>query len=295
MPAWNELWTTGIILATIDGVFQSRESWTEWWSRLLSLGWSEVWATEWHVSLSLGWSEVWATEWHVSIRSGNERPDESPHDSRRRRQRRGWRRATPDAPRRRGWRRANAASCSLITIVRLVSNALVIVSIAAIWIAAFSLHGGLPAKIPLHFDFSGTPDRWGAPNFWNWFLLPIIGTVTSLLLIGIGSLTNTLLNRFPSIVNVPRKEKLLLLDPLARARALRPLSTMLRGISILILWLFLYLIIGTSTVALGAWLTLPVWPLFVQIPLMLLLVAWNHWQIARAIDTEFLVARLDNR
>ncbi len=179
--------------------------------------------------------------------------------------------------------------------MRLVSHALLIASIAAVWIVSLSLHAALPSKIPLHFDLSGTPDRWGAPTFANWFLLPILATVIPCFLIGIGSLTNTLLDRCPSIVNVPRKEKLLLLDRLARARALRPLAALMHGISILLLWLFLYLIIGTSRVALGAWSALPVWPLFVQIPLMLALVAWSHWQMTRRIDFEFLIARLDNR
>ncbi len=177
--------------------------------------------------------------------------------------------------------------------MRLVTQALLALSLVAIWIAALSLHGGLPSKIPLHYDFSGTPDRWGATSFWTWFLLPILGTAISGFLLAIGSLTNVLLNRCPSIVNVPRKEKLLLLDPLARARALRPLGALMNGISILILWLFLYLIIGTSRVALGEWSTLPVWPLFVQLPLMLALVAWNHWQIARGVDAEYLALRLD--
>lgn len=180
-------------------------------------------------------------------------------------------------------------------MIRLATHALLIASLAAVWIGSLSLHAGLPSKIPLHFDFTGTPDRWGATSFWNWFLLPILGTAISGFLLGMGSLTNVLLNRCPSIVNVPRKEKLLLLDPLARARALRPLGALMNGIAILILWLFLYLIIGTSRVALGEWSTLPVWPLFVQLPLMLALVAWNHWQIARGIDAEYLALSLDKR
>ncbi len=179
--------------------------------------------------------------------------------------------------------------------MRTLLVALLLASIAAIWIAAFSLHSTLPEKIPLHFDFSGTPDRWGPSSFGNWFLIPIIATAIPALLVGIVPLTNVLLNRCPSIVNVPRKEKLLMLGLDARARALVPLSTMMLSLSILILWMMLYIIIGTSRVALGTWATLPIWPVFVQIPALLGLVLWNHWKLARAIDGEFLLIQLDRR
>lgn len=177
--------------------------------------------------------------------------------------------------------------------MRIITIALLLVSIAAIWIAAFSFFGRLPERIPLHFDFSGTPDRWGPPSFGNWFLLPILATAIPGVLIGIGSLTHWLLNHYPSIVNIPRKEKLLLLDPPARQRAIRSLTMMMYSIALILSWLFLYLIVGTAQVALGAWSSLPVWPVFVQVPAILGVVLWNHWSMVRAIDAEFSVAQLD--
>lgn len=178
--------------------------------------------------------------------------------------------------------------------MRSATLALLGLSIAAMWIAAIVLHPTLPASIPLHFNFSGTPDRWGPPSFGNWYLLPILGSALPIFLVGIGSLTEWLLNHCPSIVNLPRKEKLLLLSPAARERSLRPLTTMMYGVSIIIVGLFVYILVGTAKTALEAWTTLPIWPLFVAIPAILGLVLFMNLRLARAIDTEFAISRLDN-
>ena len=159
----------------------------------------------------------------------------------------------------------------------------------AMWVIAIVLHPTLPQSIPLHFDIGGMPDRFGPPTFSNWFLLPVIGTATALLMVGLTPGTRWLLRTVPGIVNVPRKDELLALPLDAQRRALAPLSAMLDWISILIVVGFAAILVGTERVANGAWKTLPSWPLLGFIPLLLGVVLVGHLAIRSRIRTETLI------
>ena len=72
----------------------------------------------------------------------------------------------------------------------------------------------LPARIPMHFGLSGTPDRWAETSLFSWFLLPLIAVALNLMLYGIAALTL----RDARLINLPGKERLLAL-PVERQRA----------------------------------------------------------------------------
>lgn len=62
-----------------------------------------------------------------------------------------------------------------------------LIAVAWMWVAAFRAYKGLPATIPIHFNFWGSPDSWG-PR-WMIFLLPVIAIFLLFLwsAIGIGT------------------------------------------------------------------------------------------------------------
>lgn len=58
-------------------------------------------------------------------------------------------------------------------MIVLIDGAAIVFLILSWWIA-FSSYPRLPERIPVHFDLTGKPDRWGGR--WMIFLLPLIGT-----------------------------------------------------------------------------------------------------------------------
>ncbi|HEY8469249.1 MAG TPA: DUF1648 domain-containing protein [Longimicrobiales bacterium] len=65
----------------------------------------------------------------------------------------------------------------------------------------------LPPRIPAHFDFSGTPDRWVETTWLSWFMLPLIAIGLNALLYGAAALST----RDPRRINMPGKDRLLAL------------------------------------------------------------------------------------
>jgi len=131
-------------------------------------------------------------------------------------------------------------------------------ALVLLWSLALWLWPDLPERIPLHFDGSGAPDRYGAKTPWNWFLLPGIAT----LLVGLFSFVlppwiESLAARNSVWLNVPRRADFVRLDPAARVRAVRPVHAMLLSISAELALLFAALLWGTARVASGAWERLP--------------------------------------
>lgn len=177
-------------------------------------------------------------------------------------------------------------------MMRIFSLAVLVLTIVAMWTVAVVLHPMLPARIPLHFDFDGTPDRFGRPDFFGWFLLPTLGTIIPLILLGVCALTDWLLRTVPSIVNVPRKAQLLALPLDARRRALQPLNWMMAWLSIVIGWGFIAIQYGTERVANGAWPTLPLWIALVLFALILTVVVGFHFALSQRINTESLAGRI---
>lgn len=65
----------------------------------------------------------------------------------------------------------------------------------------------LPERIPVHFDLSGTPDRWAETSWSSWFGLPLLAVGLNALLYGLAVVST----RDPRRVNLPGKERLLAL------------------------------------------------------------------------------------
>ncbi len=95
------------------------------------------------------------------------------------------------------------------------------IPLLAIWFSlAWTSYADLPTQLPVHFNAAGVPDSYAAKSLLSWFMLPIVGLCTVLMLLG----TNWLTERYPGLLNVPSKELYLALPPVERA----PLTEMIR-------------------------------------------------------------------
>lgn len=140
---------------------------------------------------------------------------------------------------------------------------------------ALVMWDGLPDRIPLHFDFRGMPDRWGAPSAANWLGMPILGSVMSLMMGGAALSVGWLARHVPEIVNVPDKPLWLSLAPEARIRSLAPVRALLAWVGVGLNFLFGAMLGCTAAVARGSMSTMPWWPIvgFVAVTLALVVLA----------------------
>lgn len=125
-----------------------------------------------------------------------------------------------------------------------------LLGLAAVWSLAAWWWPTLPSLIPLHFDGSGMPTRWGPSSVANWFLIPFIATWTLGLLAVITFALPALARRYPEFVNLPGRLKAIwrTLPAERRVRTLAPVQ-----------WLLAIIGIGTSVLFIGIlWQTLSI-------------------------------------
>jgi hypothetical protein len=98
---------------------------------------------------------------------------------------------------------------------------LVVAGQALIWWRALAWYPHLPDRIPMHFNGSGTPDRW-ADRGWEWFLLPGMSALLVALFAAIALFLDWMAMRTPALINVPNKELFVRLSPTGRMRVVAP-------------------------------------------------------------------------
>ncbi len=86
---------------------------------------------------------------------------------------------------------------------------------------AMTTYGELPARIPMHFNAAGDPDRFAARSWGSWLLLPIVGTLVCAVTVG-GSQLITRLP--PEKMNLPNKELFLALPRAEQLDIIRSFS-----------------------------------------------------------------------
>lgn len=89
----------------------------------------------------------------------------------------------------------------------------------------------LPERFPVHFDFTGQPDRWASRGDAEWYFVVLIGGMLGLGLTAFGLLFHRVPLRF---VNLPGKQRLLALPPERRVPVLRVAAWMLLLLGLLI-------------------------------------------------------------
>ena len=154
------------------------------------------------------------------------------------------------------------------------------------WVVAIWLGATLPDRYPVHFDGSGTPDRWAGPGHREWYLLAGIATFVECMLVGGGALTTFCAVRAPEYVNVPAKAAFVRLPPMARVRCLAPMVDLLTMIAMLVAVLFARIMHGTWQVATGERTALAPWDALVLVGLILAATVWQSIVTYRRVLAE---------
>jgi len=118
------------------------------------------------------------------------------------------------------------------------------IGLLVLWLIwALDVYGSLPARIPLHFDAGGTPDRWGDKSILNWLGLYLAGLGLAIINLGCAFAIPVMIRKWPSAVNLPDKEKFLSLPQDAQKDFYPPLISMVFWIALsctAVLWLMNY-------------------------------------------------------
>ncbi|MGB8958429.1 MAG: DUF1648 domain-containing protein [Candidatus Aminicenantales bacterium] len=119
---------------------------------------------------------------------------------------------------------------------------------------AYRWYPHLPARIPMHFNMAGQPDRWGGRGgFISLFAMPFVLTAVFYLLIrflpGLG--TN------PRAMNIPHKEEFLKLPAEKRDIYWAVVKEFLAGLAAAINLLFYLIVRGATRIATGETSLLP--------------------------------------
>lgn len=106
------------------------------------------------------------------------------------------------------WRWRNAHVLNLLLVAVLVG-------------LSISWWNQLPERVPVHFDLSGTVDRWGSKGI-MWWALPALSALATVMIYGAAALSR----RYPQLVNLPRRIRLSDLAAEVRGRVI----TMTQGL-----------------------------------------------------------------
>ena len=92
----------------------------------------------------------------------------------------------------------------------------------------------LPESIPQHFDIRGHADAWTRTSLLSWFAPILLALATVALVQGIAAL----LPRYPHLINMPDKDKLLALPPEKQRPVIEVIQSMVDWITLEILTVF---------------------------------------------------------
>ena len=106
--------------------------------------------------------------------------------------------------------------------------------LAGYWTYCIIIYTRLPARIPTHFNSQGQPDAWSDNVALAWFALPVLATVTLLVVFGSAALAH----RSPQLWNVPRKKEFLQLTHEQRAPIIRRIIGIMDLVALWVVALF---------------------------------------------------------
>jgi hypothetical protein len=159
-----------------------------------------------------------------------------------------------------------------------------------------------PPFVPIHFDFSGTPDRWGPPS--NLFVMPAVAAATTALLLGVRAATPSMARSGSAFLNVPKKDAFLKLPEDARVRVVAPLARALGWIPVVVVGMSWWLVEASAAIAIETNRVNPFvavspdtvagrlswWPIVLPIVAILVLAIVGSRKTAALIDAEIAKA-----
>jgi hypothetical protein len=151
--------------------------------------------------------------------------------------------------------------------------ATVVCELTALWAATIHRIGDLPARVPTRFGFDGQPVEYGpVETFW---ILPVLGTVLTAAISFLATRLVPWARERPERLSMPLAELFRGLPPEARAYAVEPTVRMTVSIVIITLGIFVHTQFSMLTVAMGARREFVLWPVFILVVLMLLIISGN--------------------
>ncbi len=138
-------------------------------------------------------------------------------------------------------------------------EAIALLSLLALIAIPIFFYSSLPNQIPVHYDFSGTPDRFGSKA--SLFALPAIGLFLYLLL--------TTVNKYPKLFSFYNRAKA---EHFAYHYGIA--TWMTRAIKAIVLFGLAYINWGSVQTALGKWAGLSTWFLIVFLGSLFGVIGW---------------------
>jgi uncharacterized membrane protein len=145
-----------------------------------------------------------------------------------------------------------------------------------LWVISLNAYDSLPSRIPVHFNWDGTANRWSDKTPMHFFMLPATATLLSILLI--------FLSRFPGLYNFPQKEEVKNWPAEKRQPVYNLLNRLIYLIALLISGIFLLIQIEIIRAAkLQKTTPAEMWPLWILVALIIIMPIYYMIRINRLV------------
>jgi uncharacterized membrane protein len=145
-----------------------------------------------------------------------------------------------------------------------------------IWVLSINAYSVLPSRIPVHFTWDGTPDRWADKTVLHFFLLPGLASIISIFML--------VISRFPYLYNFPQKEEVRQWPIEQRQPVYAVLNRMMYWIGLLIAVMFLFIqlqiIQGAKT---QSFQPANLWPMWILVAVITLLPIYYLVRLSRLV------------
>jgi len=156
--------------------------------------------------------------------------------------------------------------------------------LAVLWGWSLWVFDHLPDRIPMHFDAAGIPDRWGAASWGNWLLVPLTALGLAAMMYGIAWGVSHIP---PKHINMPRKDRFLVLPPEAQGRVVGVLRAMMYWLTVPMVVIFMVAQFSMYAAARGQGTLLSgamVWVIVAMLIIEVLITIGFMWWLYRFIE-----------
>jgi uncharacterized membrane protein len=144
--------------------------------------------------------------------------------------------------------------------------------------AALLHHRQLPARVPVHFDLAGLPDRWADRSWGTTLAAPLLGLAATALLYASAGFLGWL-RRHPRMVNLPSKDAFLALPPELQDPVWRQLKAMVHWLAVPQTLVFLAMV----ALAPGEDGRLRIWPVLLPAAAVVVLPIWLGLRVSAGV------------
>jgi uncharacterized membrane protein len=107
------------------------------------------------------------------------------------------------------------------------------ITLIILWVVSLKAYSELPSRIPVHFNWDGTPNRWDDKTVLHFFLLPGIASLISTFML--------IISQYPQLYNFPQKEEVKTWPEEYKIPVYAVLNRMMYWVGFLIALMFLFI------------------------------------------------------